>query len=71
MSNGYDPAMCIFTKITKIQFTHFRKKHHVSAVCVDDSYLQGKIYEQCLQNITDNSNIQQELGFAITQSNHV
>ena len=53
MPNGYGPAMRIFTKITKIPFTHLRKKVHVSVAYVDDSYLQGKTYEQCVQNITD------------------
>ena len=65
MPNGYGPAMRIFTKITKIAFTHLRKRGHVSVVYVDDSYLQGKTYEQCLQNITDSINILQELGFTI------
>ena len=65
MPNGYDPAMRIFTKITKIPFTYLRRKGHLSVVCVDDSYLQGKTYEQCLQNITGSINILQELRFTI------
>ena len=48
MPNGYGPAIRIFTKITKIPFTLLRKKGHVSVVYVDDSYLQGKVQEQCL-----------------------
>ena len=65
MPNVYDPAMRIFTKITKIPSTHLKKKGHESLVSVDDSYLQGKTYEQCLQNIADSINILQKLGFRI------
>ena len=65
MPNRYGPALRIFTKITKTPFTHLRKKGHVSLVYVDDSFLQGKTYKQCLRNITDTINILQELGFKI------
>ena len=44
---------------------HLNKKGHLSVPSVDDSYLQGNIYEKCLQNITSNVNDLQELGFAI------
>lgn len=57
--------MRIFTKTIKIPFAHLRKKDHVSIVYVDDSYLQGKTYKQCLKNITDSINILQELVFTI------
>ena len=57
MPNGYGPAMLIFTKITKIPFTHSGKKGHVPVAYVDNSYLQGKTYEQWLQNITGSINI--------------
>ena len=57
---------CVFfTEITKIPSTHLRKKNRVSVVYIDDNYLQGKTYEQCLQNITDSINILQESGFTI------
>lgn len=58
-------AYHIFTKITKIPFTHLSKKDHVSVVYVDDNYLHGKVYKQCLQNITDSINILQESAFKI------
>lgn len=38
--------MRVFTKITKVPFTHLRKKGHLSVVYVDDTYLEGKTYEE-------------------------
>ena len=37
MPNGYGPAMQIFTKISKIQFSILREKGFLSVVYVDDS----------------------------------
>ena len=45
MPNGYGPILHTFTKMTKILFTHLRKKDPGSAFYVDGSYLQGKTYE--------------------------
>ena len=43
--------MRIFTKISKILFSILREKGFVSVVYVDDSYLQGDDYEDCLSNV--------------------
>ena len=51
MLNGYGPAMRIFTRVSKVPFSHLRSKGFVLAVFVDDSYLQGNTYEECLNNI--------------------
>ena len=51
MPNGYGTAMRIFTKISKILFSILREKGVVSVVYVDDSYLQGDDYEDCLSNV--------------------
>ena len=53
MPNGCDPAMRIFTKITKLPFSVLRMQGHASVVYVDDSYLQGDSYESCLKNVND------------------
>lgn len=45
MPNGYGPILHTFTKMTKILFTHLRKKDPGSVFYVDGSYLQGKTYE--------------------------
>ena len=48
MSNGYEPAMRIFTKISNVPFGHLRSQGHISVVYVADSYLQGDItYQSC------------------------
>ena len=39
ISNGYRPAMRIFTKISKVSFGHLRSQGHNSVVYVADLYL--------------------------------
>ena len=60
MPNGYGPAMRIFRKISKIPFSILREKGFISAVYVDDSYLQGGYYEDCFS-----IEIRTSLGFTI------
>ena len=43
ISNGYGPAMRLFTKISKVPFRHLRSQGHNSVVYVVDSYFQGDI----------------------------
>ena len=48
ISNGYGPAMRIFTKISRVTFGHLRSQGHNSVAYVVDSYLQGDItYQSC------------------------
>lgn len=65
MPNGYGPAMRIFTKVSKVPFSHLRGKGFISVVFVDDSYLQGRTYEECLRNIEATIELLQSLGFII------
>ena len=65
MPNGYGPAMRIFTKISKIPFSILREKGFLSVVYVDDSYLQGDDYEDCLSNVLNTIEILRSLGFKI------
>ena len=65
MSNGYGPAMRIFTKISKVPFGHLRSQGHNSVIFVDDSYLQGDRYQSCLANILDTIKLLRELDFVI------
>ena len=53
MPNAYGPAMRIFTKITKVQFSVLRIQGRTSVIYVDDSYLQGDSYESCFKNVSD------------------
>ena len=48
MSNGYESAMRVFTKISKVPFVYLRRLGQNSVVHVNDSYLQGETYQACL-----------------------
>ena len=65
VSNGYEPAMRIFTKILKIFFSILRQKGFTSVVYVNDSYLQGYDYEDCFTNVLDTTKVLRSLGFKI------
>ena len=65
MPNGYDPAMRIFTKITKVPFSGLRMQGHTSVVSVDNYYLQGDSYESYLKNVNDTIIMLRSLGFTI------
>ena len=65
MPNGYSDAMRIFTKILKPPFAALRQSGHLSCVYVDDSYLQGGTYSECLQNVHDTIALLLSLGYPI------
>ena len=65
MSNGYSNAMRVFTNVLKPAFSYLREIEYLSVVYVDDSYLQGETFEECLQNITETVKLLQSLGFTI------
>ena len=65
MPNSYGPAMRIFTKVSKVFFSHLRSKGFVSVVVVDDSYLQGNTFKSCLHHIENTMELLQNLGFTI------
>ena len=62
MPNGYGSAIKIFTKISKVPVAHLRSLGHNSVVYVDDSHLQGKTYQACLDNISDTNKLLRKLG---------
>ena len=64
MFNGYGPLMRIFTKVSKVPFSHLRGSGFLSIVFVDDSYQQGNTYE-CLHDIESTIDLSQNLEFAI------
>ena len=53
----------VIEKISKIQFSILRRKGFLSAVYVDDSYLQGDDYENCFSNVLNTIEILRSLGF--------
>ena len=65
MPNGYFEAMGVFTKLLKVPFSLVRRKGQLSVVFVDDTYLQGLTFEQCLYNVQETITILQTLGFTI------
>ena len=60
--NGYSDAMRVLTKVLTPAFSHLREIGYLSVGYVDDSYLQGKILKECLQNITKTVKLLQSLG---------
>ena len=71
MPNRYSDAMRLFTKVLKPAFFYLRKVGYLSVVYVDDSYLQGETFEECLQNITETVKLLQSLGFTINPEKSV
>ena len=69
MSIDYGPAMHIFTKASKVPFSHLRSTWFVSVVFVDDSYLQGNNYKAFLRNIENTIELLQNLEFTIHPTN--
>ena len=65
IANGCGLAMRVFTKISNILFGYLISLGHNSVVYVDDSYLQGEIYQACLDNISETIKVLREMGFFI------
>ena len=54
-----------FTKLLKPVYAYLRSLGHLSVAYIDDSYLQGDTYEECLQNTIDTIQLFDKLGFII------
>ena len=65
MPNGYCDAMRVFTKLLKPAFAKLREEGHESVIFVDDSFLLGDTFDECLRNISATIYLLQELGFVI------
>jgi len=65
MPNGYGPDMRLFTKILKTPFAWLRARGHKSVVYVDDTYLQGNTWQECLDNVKATVSLLCKLGFTI------
>ena len=57
--------MRVFKKILNPDFSYLRKIGYLSVAYVDDPYLHGETFEECLQNITETVKLLQPLGIAI------
>ena len=71
MPNGYSDAMRVFTKMLKPPFATLRKQGFTSVIFVDDSYLQGSIRGECLENVHKTVNLLASLGFTIHKEKSV
>ena len=54
-----------FTKLLKPAYCYLRQKGHLSSGYIDDSYLQGDEYQDCLANVVDTLKLFDSLGFII------
>ena len=57
--------MRVFTKLLKSAFSPLRQSGHLSVVYVDDSFLQGDTYVECMSNILATIELLKQLGFTI------
>ena len=60
-----------FTKHMKPAYCYLRQQGHFSVSYIDDSYLQGDDYDDCLSNIIDTIKLLDKLGFVIHPSKSV
>ena len=65
MLNGYSEAMRVFTKRLKPPISILRSHCYLSVVFVDDSYLQGRAFSTCEDNVNSTVHLLQSLGFTI------
>lgn len=65
LPNGLSSCPRTFTKLLKPPLTVLHKLGHITASYIDDLFLQGKTYEQCVSNVLDTFLQFEELGFII------
>ena len=65
LPNGLSSAPRIFTKILKPVLATLHKMGHISTVYIDDCYLQGSTYNQCIDNVIDSVRLFDSLGFVV------
>ena len=65
LPNGLCCAPRKFTKILKPLLANLHTKGHISVAYLDDLYLQGQTYDQCIANVIDTTLMLEELGFLV------
>ena len=65
LPNGLSSAPRTFTKILKPVLATLHTMGHISTAHIDDCYLQGKTYSQCLGNVIDSIILFDSLGFVV------
>jgi hypothetical protein len=71
LPQGLTSAPRIFTKILKPVFAHLRGQGFESASYLDDTYLQGDSYQECLNNIQITKDTLTKLGFKVNEDKSV
>lgn len=64
---GLNTAPYTFTKIMKVVVGHLRNRGFQSVVYLDDVFLLGNSYSQCLENIKETCKLIEGLGFIINK----
>jgi hypothetical protein len=65
LPNGLSSAPRQFTKILKPALATLHRMGHISVAHIDDCYLQGQTYEQCVANVIDTLLLLDSLGLVI------
>ena len=65
MPNGYSVDKRVFTKLLEPPFSILRSHGNLSVVLVDNSYLQGRTFSTCEDNINATVDLLQSFGFTI------
>ena len=65
LPNGLSSAPRNFTKLLKVPLSQLHKQGHISLGHLDDFYLQGNSYKQCLTNVIDTVILFSRLGSVV------
>ena len=65
LPNGLSSAPRKFTKLLKVPLSQLHKQGHISLGHLDVFYLQGKSFQQCLENIVDTVILFSRLGVVV------
>ena len=65
LPNGLSCAPRQFTKILKPPLATLHKQGHISIAHLDDLYLQGRTYEDCVKNVIDTTVLLDKLGLVV------
>ena len=71
LAMGLSSSPRIFTKLLKPVFSKLRSQGFLSVMYIDDCYIQGYSYEECLENINATVNLLESLGFVINKEKSV
>ena len=65
LPNGLSCAPRIFTYILKPPLSSLHKQGHIAVAHLDDIYLQGQTYDQCVRNVIDVTVLFDKLGLPV------